>query len=105
MGSSQARRYVTHARCDRPLPGQPPRIWRYAHFYSYSLAQKRAVLSACLKKIHRMASDDPALVSSAVQKLAEFRRLCYPRPLLRSASAIMAVVTRATQPGFVCATL
>ena len=76
-------------------PGQEPKVWRYAHFLSHApFLQKRAVLMACLKKVHAMASDQHKLLSSAVQKLAEFVRLQYPQRLLWSACTTMGVSTR-----------
>ena len=75
--------------------GRPPKTWRYAHYNSYaSFAQKRATLMACLKKVHKMASDAPALKTSAAQKLAEFSRLQYPRKLLWTACTTMGVTSR-----------
>ena len=52
--------------------------------------QRRAVLSSALLKVHRMASDAETLHQSAVQKLAEFARLGYPRGLLRQQCSKMA---------------
>ena len=49
---------------------------------------------ACLKKLQKMASDPMALKSSAVQKLAEFSRLKYPRKLLWTACTTMGVTSR-----------
>ena len=48
---------------------------------------------ACLKKVHRMASDAPALHDSALQKLEEFRRLRYPKSVLRGVCTYMAATT------------
>ena len=41
--------------------------------------QKRALLQACLQKVAKMASDKDALYMSALQKIAEFAALQYPR--------------------------
>ena len=72
----------------------PTKIWRYHHFASYcSFEQKRATAMACLKKVHRMASDAPALHDSALQKLEEFRRLRYPKSVLRGVCTYMAATT------------
>ena len=58
-------------------------IWRYQHFYSNStFRQKRATLIACLRKVHTYASDRAIFISSALAKIAEFRRLRYPIKLL-----------------------
>ena len=77
--------------------GKQPKIWRYAHFDSYGeFKQKRAVLMACLQKVHKMASDGAALWMSATQKLAEFVNLNYPRKMLWTACTTMGVSTRNT---------
>ena len=77
------------------LAGEEPKIWRYAHFHSHTaFTQKRAVLTACLKKVHFMASDNKTLKESAIQKLHEFFRLQYPRKLLWSVCTTMGVHTR-----------
>ena len=58
------------------LAGKAPKIWRYAHFHSHTaFTQQRAVLTACLKKVHFMASDNKTLKASALQKIHEFYRL------------------------------
>ena len=72
----------------------PHKIWRYQHFDSATpFEQKRAVVSAALRKVHSMASDPDALHDSAMQKLAEFARLGYPRGLLRQQCSRMATTT------------
>ena len=74
--------------------GRPPKTWRYQHWASYcSFEQKRATLSSCLKKVQGMASDSDALLTSALQKLEEFRGLAYPRSVLRGACTYMAACT------------
>ena len=40
------------------------------------------LLSAVMKKIHKMASDDRALHHSALQKIHEFLNLDYPKKML-----------------------
>ena len=50
--------------------------------------------SSALLKVHRMASDAETLHQSAVQKLAEFARLGYPRGLLRQQCSKMATMQR-----------
>ena len=78
---------------DNPCGG-PTKIWRYQHFASYaSFEQKRATLTACLKKVQSMASDTGALNRSAIQKLDEFRRLHYPTAVLRGVCSYMASVS------------
>ena len=75
--------------------GGPTNKWRYAHFHSHgAFQQKRAVMMACLKKIHKMASDPEALLMSAVTKLHEFIRLAYPEKMLWTACTTMGVDTR-----------
>ena len=77
--------------------GEPPKVWRYAHFDSHGdFTQKRAVLMACLQKVQKMASDGAALRMSAQQKLAEFSNLCYPRKMLWTACTTMGVSTHHT---------
>lgn len=70
------------------------KIWRYQHFHSYSsFAQKRATLTACLKKVNLMASDRDSLRESALAKVGEFKKLGYPLGVLRKACALMGFVT------------
>ena len=77
--------------------GASPTVWRYAHFDSHGeFTQKRAVLMACLQKVQKMASDYDALRSSAIQKVAEFAALNYPRKMLWTACTTMGVTTRST---------
>ena len=52
--------------------------WKYAHYKSHSSrTQKRAVLVACLRKIHLMANDVGGLYFSAIKKLKEFENLVH----------------------------
>ena len=75
--------------------GKQPKTWRYAHFRSYATFEaKKAVLIAVLKRLHKMASDDKALVPSAIQKLHEFTNLEYPAKLIWTACTTLAVTTR-----------
>ena len=75
--------------------GEPPKVWRYAHFDSHGdFNQKRSVMMACLQKVGKMASDQHVLEKSASQKIAEFSRLRYPRKLLWSACTTMGVKSR-----------
>ena len=73
-------------------------MWRYPNGSKAqprsNSAQRRAVLSSALLKVHRMASDAETLHQSAVQKLAEFARLGYPRGLLRQQCSKMATMQR-----------
>ena len=76
-------------------PGREPKVWRYAHYYSYTpWKAKQAVLTATLKKVNKMASDESRLVESAIWKLMEFVRLCYPIAALKRACSAVAVTTR-----------
>ena len=60
------------------------KIWRYQHWYSDTpVTQKRAMLTACLRRVERLASDPAVLYDSAVAKVAEFRALRYPPSVLR----------------------
>ena len=75
--------------------GKEPMIWRYKDFRSHApFEQKRALITMMMKKVHKMASDRRALTESAVQKLAEFGRLGYPRGLLRGVCNYMFATTR-----------
>ena len=86
---------IRHWLKNENLAGAPPKTHRYAHFHSHAdFSQKRATLTACLKKLQKMASDPIALRTSAVQKLAEFARLKYPSKLLWTACTTMGVNTR-----------
>ena len=77
------------------VPHEPKKVWRYAHFHSYmAFNQKKAVLKACLKKVHYMASDNNVLEYSAYQKLQEFSNLKYPSKLLWTMCTTMGVQTR-----------
>ena len=74
------------------------KIWRYMHFHANApFVQKRATLTACLRKVHRMASDTDILRVSALDKVAEFRRLRYPLGLLRKACAYLAATSGVRQ--------
>ena len=54
------------------------RIWRYQHWYANTpFLQKRATLTACLRKVQHQASNPAIMGSSALDKIAEFRRLRY----------------------------
>ena len=55
--------------------------------------QKRATLTACLKKVHQMASDPDELYRSALDKCAEFSRLGYPHGVLRNACSYLGAST------------
>ena len=77
------------------IPLQPPKIWRYAHFRSHmSFQMKKGMLSAVMKKIHKMASDDRALYHSALQKIHEFLNLHYPKKMIWTTCTTMGVITR-----------
>lgn len=77
------------------VPGEPQKTWRYAHFHSYmAFNQKKAVIKACLRKVHYMASNNKVLESSAIQKLQEFGILKYPYKVLWSICTTMGVQTR-----------
>ena len=67
------------------------KVWRYQHFASHTpYQQKRALLTSTLQKVHQMASDRDALKTSALAKIGEFRRLYYPRPMIKAACTYMA---------------
>ena len=56
--------------------------------------QRRATLTAYLRKVQRMASDADMLRISALAKVAEFRRLRYPVGLLYERPARTLVLLR-----------
>ena len=63
----------------------------YQHFQSATaFMQKRATLTACLRKVERMGSGDAYLIKGAKDKLAEFRNLRYPPSVLRQACTYLA---------------
>ena len=66
-------------------------IWRYQHFQSDApFMQKRATLTACLRKVHQMADNPERLREGATDKLKEFIRLKYPKGLLKKACSFLA---------------
>ena len=70
------------------------KIWRYQHWRSHApLAQKRALVVASFRKVHKMASDRRRRYVSAMAKLREFIALSYPTYLLRSACNLLAFST------------
>ena len=76
------------------LRGTEPKVWRYQHFQSHmAFRQKRATLTACLRKVDKMASDPMALRNSALDKLAEFKRLGYPDGMLWAACSKLGATT------------
>ena len=78
--------------------GGETKVWRYMHFHANApFIQKRATLTACLRKVNRMASDPGNLYTSALDKVAEFRRLRYPLGLLRKACAYIATTSGVRQ--------
>ena len=59
------------------------KTWRYQHWHSnVPFMQKRATLTACLRKVQQQASAPAAMGTSALDKIAEFRRLRYPESVL-----------------------
>ena len=70
------------------------KIWRYNHFHSHcSFIQKRATLTACLKKTQKMASNKHVFISSACNKISEFQQLGYPKSILSGACTFLAATT------------
>ena len=70
------------------------KIWRYNHFPSHtSFVQKRATLTACLKKTENMASTMEMFKLSALNKIREFQRLRYPNSILKGACTFLAATT------------
>ena len=74
--------------------GGEAKIWRYHHWYSNTpFLQKRATLTACLRKVQQQASDPAALHEGALDKMAEFRRLHYPMSVLQKACTFLGAST------------
>ena len=70
------------------------KIWRYQHWRSHApFAQKKALVTASLRKVHKMASDRRRRYVSAMDKLREFVALSYPTNLLRSVCNLLAYTT------------
>jgi hypothetical protein len=70
------------------------KIWRYQHWRSHApFAQKKALVIACLRKVHKMASDRRRRYTSALDKLREFIALDYPLSLLRSSCNLLGYTT------------
>ena len=80
--------------------GGQTKIWRYKHFDDGSpFMEKRATLTACLKKVQHMASDGMADVfaTAALDKIAEFRRLRYPLSVLTKCCTFLGASTGVQQ--------
>jgi hypothetical protein len=80
--------------------GGQTKIWRYKHFDDGSpFMEKRATLTACLKKVEQMASDGMADVfaTAALDKIAEFRRLRYPLSVLTKCCTFLGASTGVRQ--------
>ena len=74
--------------------GEEPKVWRYMDFRSHGpYMQKRALITSMMRKVHKMTSDRAARSQSAIQKLAEFRRLHYPKGLITGVCSFMGAVT------------
>ena len=74
--------------------GQDQKVWRYQHFDSNTpYLQKRATLTSCLRKVQHQSSDKAAMGYSALEKIAEFRRLRYPTSILSKACTFLAAST------------
>ena len=76
--------------------GGQAKIWRYKHFDDGSpFMEKRATLTACLKKVQQMASDlqSDVFATAALDKIAEFRRLRYPLSVLTKCCTYLGATT------------
>ena len=74
--------------------GRPPAVWRYASYFSHGpFERKQAVITASLRKVAKMASDNNMMVPSAFQKIQEFLNVGYPPKLLRKLCAYMGTTT------------
>ena len=91
------RRGSVRARCSLfqlQLPTSEYKVWRYQHFHSHTpYAQKRALLTARLRKVQQMASDPDMLYQSGLAKVREFQAIRYPIPMLRAACNYLAAST------------
>ena len=61
-----------------------------AFCFTCTIHAERALLTATLQKVHHMASDVQALKWSALAKIGEFKKLYYPRPMIKAACTYMA---------------
>ena len=76
------------------MHGFGTKVWRYNHFHSHgSVIQKRATLTACLRKVENMASTKDLMVQSARTKLQEFKNLAYPNSILKGVCTFLAATT------------
>ena len=74
--------------------GKPPVVWRYASNFSHGpFERKQAVITASLRKVAKMASDNHKMVPSAFQKIQEFLNVGYPPKLLRKLCAYIGTTT------------
>ena len=70
------------------------KIWRYTHFHSHgSFAQKRALLTACLKKVQYMASGRHEFLRSASAKVDEFVAQQYPLSVIKGVCTFLGATT------------
>ena len=70
------------------------KVWRYQHWYSNTpFMQKRATVTACLRKVQQMASDPTQILVGAREKLEEFRRLHNPDSVLQKACNFLGAST------------
>ena len=70
------------------------KIWRYTHFHSHgSFAQKRALLTACLKKVQYMASGRHEFLRSASAKIDEFVAQQYPLSVIKGVCTFLGATT------------
>ena len=70
------------------------KIWRYQHWHSNSpVTQKRATLTACLRKVHQQASNNEQLLKSALGKIEELWQLRYPTSILQKACNLLGAST------------
>ena len=57
-------------------------VFAFEFYANAPFLQKRATLTACLRKVHEQASDPEMLRIGAIDKMAEFRKLRYPESVL-----------------------
>ena len=67
---------ITHWLKNVNEPDKDPKVWRYAHYSSYTpWASKRSVMISTLKKVNKMASNDENLVKSAYRPTGNLKNL------------------------------
>ena len=85
----RALRTCAHSGARTQLPAQPG-LWYHSHG---TFVQKRAILTACLRKVQKMASTRALLIQSGKSKIREFQKLAYPNSVLKGVCTFLAATT------------